>query len=45
MNVSVVMWDPVIVKDFLPGHVIVDGAEPSIGGILWYCMEQFEATS
>ena len=31
MNVSVVMWDPMIVKDFFPGHVIVSGAEPSVG--------------
>ena len=30
MNVSVIMWDPVIVKDFLPGHVIVDSAKTSI---------------
>ena len=38
MNVSVVMWDPMIVKDFFPGHVIVNGAEPSVGefcGIVW----------
>ena len=38
MDVSVILWDPVIVKDFFPGHVIVDSAKTSIGefgSVVW----------
>ena len=38
MNASVIMWNPVIVKDFFPGHVIVDSTETSIGefcSVVW----------
>ena len=38
MNVSMIIRNPVIVKDFFPGHVIVDSAKTSIGefnSVVW----------
>ena len=42
MNVAMVMWNLVTVKDFFPGHVIVNGVESSIWkfkGVVWGCLE------
>ena len=42
MNVSLVMRNLVTVKDFFPGHVIVNGAEFSIwkfGSVVWSCLK------